>query len=786
MRRFLHTYTSVAAVVSAAVGVAVLYGWRHQIVWLTHVVSGWPSMKPTTALMAMLSGLALALRAVGRPARAQAAGKVAAMLSGAVALSTVLQYLFGFDVQLDRLLSGSAIGHPSGRTGMAYLSIAGALFSLDGKAWRQWPSLAQLLALIGGSIAGVAVLGFTFNIWELFSPSPRAIVSGMGVHSALTAVLLASGVLATRPDVGFIAALTSEHAGGQVARRLLLGLLAFAPVALLVVTGHRLGWYGESAVSALLVFLALGEGVALIVITAVRLNAYDVRQKKAEERARQSEQRVRRLVSQAPDAIFVADLDGWYTDVNVAGCRLLGLTREQILGRNITDFMRPEQVPDLWKARDEMLRGGISSREWELLHSDGHYVLVEIGAAILADGRWQALVRDISERKRVEAELAAAAQETARLYGLEAQQRAWLRNIVEQMPEGVYILDAAGRPVLTNHALLSFASKNPELRDSWGNPTMLDLRLPDGALLPRAQRPSVRALEHGESTLGCELAIGKDDGALVPVLVSAAPIRDEAGAITGVTIIMQDITPFKDLERLREEWSSVIAHDLRQPLNAISLAAETVQRLYTPEVPDERIKKAIARIYSGAGRLDRMIADLSDASRIEANRLTVMPAPTDLSVVIGSVVEGLRDATGDRAIVVEAPPELWAWVDADRIQQVLTNLITNAAKYGQEATDIRIEAAARGDMIEVAVTNRGRGIPAEQLSTLFSRFGRTREARQSRTPGTGLGLYIAQGLVEAHGGRIWVESTPGETTTFHFVVSRVPASAGADAAAAPA
>src|SRR5262249_44068563 len=161
-----------------------------------------------------------------------------------------------------------------------------------------------------------------------------------------------------------------------------------------------------------------------------------------------------------------------------------------------------------------------------------------------------------------------------------------------------------------------------------------------------------------------------------------------------------------------------------------------------------------ARIQSGTARLDRMISDLSDASRIEASRMTLMPSAVDLSTLIFAVVEGLRDTTDGRAIVVEAPHGLWAWIDADRIQQVLTNLIDTAAKYGQEGTDILVEAAVRGDMIEVAVTNRGPGIPADQLAGLFSRFGRTRDARVSGTPGTGLGLYIAQGLVEAHGGRI--------------------------------
>jgi signal transduction histidine kinase len=121
---------------------------------------------------------------------------------------------------------------------------------------------------------------------------------------------------------------------------------------------------------------------------------------------------------------------------------------------------------------------------------------------------------------------------------------------------------------------------------------------------------------------------------------------------------------------------------------------------------------------------------------------------------------------------VRARPGQYAWVDPDRIQQVLVNLIGNAAKYGDPETTIEVVAETQEDVIEVSVTNRGPGIPAEEIPRLFSRFGRMSGASASATPGTGLGLYIAKGLIEAHGGRIWVESTPGELTTFHFVVPR--------------
>jgi signal transduction histidine kinase len=115
-----------------------------------------------------------------------------------------------------------------------------------------------------------------------------------------------------------------------------------------------------------------------------------------------------------------------------------------------------------------------------------------------------------------------------------------------------------------------------------------------------------------------------------------------------------------------------------------------------------------------------------------------------------------------------------ARVDRDRIQQVLENLLCNAAKYGEPGTTIRVDTIRQDELIEVRVTNQGRGIPADQLPQLFNRFARTREARAGRESGLGLGLYIAKGLIEAHGGRLWAESIPGESTTFHFTVPLAP------------
>jgi PAS domain S-box-containing protein len=929
-----------------------MIGWWLNDWPLESMLPGWPTLKPATALMSLLAGSSLALQATGDgPPWARAAGRACAAAAAVLAAVALAEGTADVDLGLDRLLAGRAAGPPHVFTATAYLSAAAALLLLDRPAARG-PTVSQPLAMASGSIAFLALLGYAFRFPPLHGATSVVPHAGIALHGAGALLILTSGILAARPATGVMGALSSEHAGGIAGRRLLIGLLAFVPVGLLVLAGERLGWYGEPAVAALLVFLGLIEGTALILITAMRLDAYDTRRKASEELLRQSEQRVRQLIGQAPDGIFVADLDGRYTDVNDAGCRMLGRAREEIVGRRITDFIPPEDEDRLWREKDRMMGGGVMTSEWLLRHHDGSYLPVEVSASVLPDGRWQALVRDITDRKRAEEELrearekdrvlrselervtraaasvseavaalpqpdisavlytialeaqiltdakyvavglgtdpavpfdpwvvvgmpqevadeigrsprplgtlgavardggtlrvadvrkhpafrglpphhpemrsllgvsirfrgrpvgniylankqgaaefseqdqrlvemlsarAAVAIETAKLYAGAATQRAWLRSTIDQMPEGVIFLDERGQVVAANKAILALSREDTGQRDPWGNPDLFDVCWPDGSPISFPELPLVRAFQRGEVTMGLELALRQADRRLVPVLVNAAPVLDDAGRIMGAAVVVKEITALKALERQREEWASIIAHDLRQPVSAIVLTADALLRQRT-RISPEKERAAVERIRSGAARLARMIEDLLDASRIEARRLSVSPQAVDVGALLASVSDSMREATDGGRLRVIAEPGLVAWVDPDRIQQVLTNLISNAVKYGQPGAEIRLEAADHGDLIEVAVSNHGHGIAPDQIPLLFTRFGRTRQAREDQTPGIGLGLYISKGLIEAHGGRIWVDSVLDKETSFHFLLPKAsnvpdqPADAGA-------
>ena len=214
---------------------------------------------------------------------------------------------------------------------------------------------------------------------------------------------------------------------------------------------------------------------------------------------------------------------------------------------------------------------------------------------------------------------------------------------------------------------------------------------------------------------------------------------------------------------MREEWATIIAHDLRQPIGVIALRSALLQRA---RLSDQQLHD-VQQIHASAEHLRRMTSDLMDASLLETRRMQLTLERLDLCQFLRDVVQ--RVPVGAGRIRIQAPSDARLCVkgDAQRLEQVLTNLLSNAVKYGAPETDIGLELRHAHGNAEILVTNQGAGIPPDERSILFDRYVRSRAAKTGTTRGLGLGLYIARGLVEAHKGHIWAESVPGGVTTLH-------------------
>ncbi|MBM7112869.1 HAMP domain-containing sensor histidine kinase [Archangium primigenium] len=206
-----------------------------------------------------------------------------------------------------------------------------------------------------------------------------------------------------------------------------------------------------------------------------------------------------------------------------------------------------------------------------------------------------------------------------------------------------------------------------------------------------------------------------------------------------------------------------VAHDLRNPLSALRMSAALVT---SGRVTEERMQKTMGLVRRQVSRLDRMVGDLLDATRIEAGRFELSLEDRDVRELVASVVELYESGGGSRELRLVMPEEpVRLRCDATRVEQVLHNLVSNALKYSPESSGVEVQVRHEGDEAWLCVVDQGIGISPEELTGLFAPFQRTGRARE-KAPGVGIGLSVARRIVEAHGGRIEVESQPGRGSTF--------------------
>jgi signal transduction histidine kinase len=261
--------------------------------------------------------------------------------------------------------------------------------------------------------------------------------------------------------------------------------------------------------------------------------------------------------------------------------------------------------------------------------------------------------------------------------------------------------------------------------------------------------------------LSCEFAPG-----LTPedniILGDAAEVL---GPLLERAMLLDSHGALQRYHELRQEWLAIVAHELRHPLHMLSMNALLVAR----RIGHEPLETRLQNIFHGVRQLDRMISDLQEVSAVEMRVMPLKKAPTDLAKLATEVVQRGCLACS-RPVEIHADSGLPAVdVDALRIETVLMNVLINADKYAWVGTPLRLSIERGDGELTVSVTNEGEGIAPDEREAIFERFRRSRDV-PSNAAGLGLGLYISRGLVEAHGGRMWVDSEPEQTTSFRFTL----------------
>jgi PAS domain S-box-containing protein len=282
-------------------------------------------------------------------------------------------------------------------------------------------------------------------------------------------------------------------------------------------------------------------------------------------------------------------------------------------------------------------------------------------------------------------------------------------------------------------------------------------------------------LKRGERIEHYETVRVRKDGKPIDVYLTVSPVSDASGKVTGLSTIARDITERKRLEqeanRLRADFTAMIIHDLRSPLTTIMSGAGMMEEgLAGPVNPDQ--KKWLGKIQASSRHMVDLISEFLDLSKIEAGRIELLKEEVDLHGLVKNCLDNYLIVARDKGVslISSLSPELpRIWADPRRLEQVFANLVSNAIKFTPAGGKIEVNGALEnGDRIQLSVSDTGPGIPPRELGQIFQKYRQTLSGKMSQHKGTGLGLVICKMIVEAHGGKIWVESQEGGGTAFFF------------------
>ena len=340
--------------------------------------------------------------------------------------------------------------------------------------------------------------------------------------------------------------------------------------------------------------------------------------------------------------------------------------------------------------------------------------------------------------------------------------------LLESLHDGVVVLDAAGRITMSNdpaRRILDLPA--PAGDDAARSPVQIHLHELDGRPVPAGDSP-FQAVLRGERFSGREYLLLRPGAAAVQVSFSGSAIHDGSGAVTCALAVCRDVTELRALERLRQEYVSLISHDLRNPLTAILFVADFLQgRMEQQGAADSA--RQLQSIQHEAERMNAMISDLLESAHMDSGGLALRRSPTDLLALVGALRVRLGRESG--RVQVRAPAEgviPHVHVDSAHVERVIMNLLTNAFKYSAPGSPVTIHIEPAAAEVRVSVADVGRGIASGDLARVFDRFFRV--SRSDHVQGMGLGLYICRMIVQEHGGRIWAESVVGEGSTFIFTL----------------
>jgi PAS domain S-box-containing protein len=694
-------------------------------------------------------------------------GQALALAAALIGLLTLGEYVFGWNPGIDQVL----FREPPGAVGTAFpgrmaLATLASFIALGGAVAMLNVRNVWVRRLSDLTLAAMSIFCLTTVVAYVYSTRSFYLTGGegftpMAFPTAVGFLVLAFGTRIARPTLGVFALALKKGPAGVIVRR--LGPAAIASLLVLGylhVIGERNGLTDPVGISLLVV------GVIVIAIVSFEITARAV--DRAESARLRVEDERQLFFGLSLDMLCLANLDGHFVQLNPAWEKTLGWNTQELMARPFIEFVHPDDR-EATIAETARLGLGAETVSFENRYrcKDGSYRwLLWSVAGVPERGLLIAAARDITERTHAEVERQRLVEEVR-----EQAQR--VSDLFNKAPVGYHSLGPDGLFLDINDTELAWLGYARD--EVIGTMRFTDLTTPEGVRTFNEVFPVIKEQGYIRDR---EIEMVRKDGTAFPVLVNSTAITDEAGNFLRSRSTAVDITELKHAQsrlleakeeaeranRAKDGFLSRTSHELRTPLNAILGFA---QLLEMDDLTEEQMGST-GRIVTAGRHLMSFVDEMLDISRIESGMLSLSMEPVEVSAVVRESLDIIRALADERGVTLRAQDDGGFHVMADRrrMQQVVVNLLSNAVKFNREGGEVKVTwELCPDERIRLHVEDQGPGIPADQMDRVFVPFDRL-EAERLGVQGTGLGLALSQGLMEAMDGAIDVESVVGRGSVF--------------------